>query len=35
MVTFHLNAMETQLRSLYYGFALAYALNRTFILPKV
>lgn len=35
MVEFHLKAMERQLRSMYYGFALAYTLNRTLILPKV
>lgn len=35
MVQYHLATMKQQLAVLYYGFALAYALNRTLILPKM
>lgn len=35
MVDFHGRAMDHQLQQLYYGFALAMALNRTLLLPQV
>lgn len=35
MVQVHLNAMDSQMRDMWHGLALAALLNRTLILPKV
>ncbi|MEW5310165.1 MAG: hypothetical protein WDW38_001988 [Sanguina aurantia] len=35
MIQFHIQAVNDQLQQLYYGFAIAMALNRTLLLPKM